>query len=180
MFKTILFELKSLIQNLKRNFLQPTLDFGPSLYQPTNFTFLVLISFPKSTHLAPGPFSLCGPPPTSSPSSGRLSRCRPFGRVACHHRSPSHARMEMNRSAARPPSLSRTSSTPRRLLSPIQCRNCRVKNPPPADPLPSPPPPPRGYKRPLSHHSTTPQLMPLLVSLLRASTCSTPSTAAEL
>jgi hypothetical protein len=101
-------------------------------------------------------------------------------RAMRHHVSPSHARMEMNRSAARPPPLSRTSSTPCRLLSPIQCWNCRVKNPPPADPLPSPPPPPRGYKRPLSHHSTTAQLMSLLVSLLRYSTCSTPSTTAEL
>jgi hypothetical protein len=154
-----------------------------NLYQPINFPFLVLISFPKSTHLAPDPFGLCGPlgpPPASSPSSRSPSRRRPFGLAACHHRSPSRARMEMNRSTIWPPSLSHTSSVPHRLLSPIQCRNRRVTNPPPADPLPSPPPPLQGYKRHLSHHSTTPQLMPLLVSLLRASTCSTPSTAAEL
>jgi hypothetical protein len=47
-----------------------------------------------------------------------------------HRRPPvaplqSHTRMELNQSVARSPSLSRTSSAPHRLPSPIQCRNRR-------------------------------------------------------
>jgi hypothetical protein len=113
-------------------------------------------------HPVPSFFFFRSPEPPPLPV-----RCRAMRRRVL----PSRTRMEMNRSAARPPSPSHTSSAPHRLLSLIQCRNCRVKYPPPADPLPSPPPPPRGYKRPLSHHGTTPQLVPLLVSLLCAFAC---------
>jgi hypothetical protein len=98
-------------------------------------------------HPVPSLFLRTPEPPPPLPARRRAMR---------HRVSPSRARMEMNRRSARPPSPSRTSSVPRQLLSLIQCRNRRVKNPPPADPLPSPPPSPRGYKRPLLHHSTTP------------------------
>jgi hypothetical protein len=55
--------------------------------------------------------------------------------------------MELDRTAARPPSLSRTSSAPHRLPSLNQCQNRRVQNPPP--PAASDPSPrlPRSYKR---------------------------------
>jgi hypothetical protein len=56
-------------------------------------------------------------------------------------------RVELDRTATRPPSLSRTSSVPHRLPSSNQCRNRRVQNPPP--PAASDPSPrlPRPFKR---------------------------------
>jgi hypothetical protein len=67
MFKTILFELKSLIQNLKRNFLQPTLDFGPVIFAAHPTFFLCFLSAPAQVAFSPpGHF---GPWSTWCPSS---------------------------------------------------------------------------------------------------------------
>jgi hypothetical protein len=84
--------------------------------------------------------------------------------------------MELNRSAARPPSLSRTSSASHRLPSLIQCQNqqglkIHLRRPPP---LPSTAFP--TYKRHPWHCSTPPHLIPLSAPPLCASTSPTPST----
>jgi hypothetical protein len=65
--------------------------------------------------------------------------------------------MELDRTAARPPSLSRTSSAPHRLPSLNQCRNRRVQNPPP--PAASDPSPclPRPHKRRCTPPPSSPQ-----------------------
>jgi hypothetical protein len=66
----------------------------------------------KPAHL--GPFSFLRMPKPLPPI---WPRCH----AACHRWPPSRTWMELNRSAARPPSLSRTSSAPHQLPSLIQC-----------------------------------------------------------
>jgi hypothetical protein len=83
-------------------------------------------------------------PPPARATAARLVGCRCS---ACRHPSPSRTRMELDRTAARPPSLSRTSSAPHRLPSPNQCRNRRVQNPPPSAASDPSPRLPRPYKR---------------------------------
>jgi hypothetical protein len=121
-------------------------------------------AWPTSAQAGPSPGRHL--PLATEATAALPSRCR----TTHHHRPPSRTRMERNRSAAWPPSLSRTSSTPHRLLSRIQCRNRRGlkihrRRPPP---LPSPPLPPQVYKRPPSYSNTSPHLVQHLVSLLRA------------
>jgi hypothetical protein len=142
MFKTILFELKSLIQNLKRNFLHPTLDFGPVILaaHPTFFSMFSLHVGPSGirptrplramVHLVP--FFLLrslAPPPPVRPAAAVVCRAPPV-----HHEKPS-------RCTVPPPSLIKPNP---------------VESPPP--PLKSPPLPPGLYKRaphprPSSPHS---------------------------
>jgi hypothetical protein len=103
-------------------------SFGPSIQ--------ILVFGPKTLSqpsCQAGPFGRTDP---FGPSPGavfhllpRAVAARPAGcrRSARRRSSPSRTRMEPNQTAARPPSLSRTSSAPHRLPSPIQCRNRWVK-----------------------------------------------------
>jgi hypothetical protein len=72
--------------------------------------------FPLTKPAHPGPFSFLRTPKPLPP-------IRPRRHAACRRRPPSRTRMELSQSAARPPSLSRTSSVPHQLPSPIQRRN---------------------------------------------------------
>jgi hypothetical protein len=76
---------------------------------------------------------------------------RPRRRITCHRWLPSHTQMEPNRSAARPPSLSRTSSVPVDSPPPFTPRNSWELNPhhcwPPTLPGAASPRPTRPYKR---------------------------------
>jgi hypothetical protein len=63
--------------------------------------------------------------PGRLPPPARVAAARPVGchRSARRRPSLSRTRMELDRTATPPPSLSRTSSAPHRLPSPNQCRN---------------------------------------------------------
>jgi hypothetical protein len=101
--------------------------------------------WPTSAQAGPSP-GRCLPSTTEATTA--LPSCR---RTVRRHQPPSHTQMELNRSAAQPPSLSHTSSVPHRLPSPIQCKNRRGlkihrRRPPPLPSTASP-----AYKR---HPST--------------------------
>jgi hypothetical protein len=117
-FKTSLFWIKYLDFNLKSS-LQPNYQFGPNSIFLGKFLCRPRPPWPFGLAQAhPGPFSFVRTPKLPLP-------IQPRHHAACHRQPPSHTGMEPNQSTAQPPSLSRTSSVPRRLPSLIQCRNRR-------------------------------------------------------
>jgi hypothetical protein len=96
----------------------------------------LLVSAHQSTPAHPAFAAQHRPTWGLSPSSGRPSHRR----VACRRWPFSRTRMELNRSAARPASLSRTSSVPVDSPPPFTPRNGQELNPhhyrPPASPVP--------------------------------------------
>jgi hypothetical protein len=149
MFKTILFELKSLIQNLKRNFLQPTLDFGLVILaaHPTFFSLFSLCAGPSgiwpTRPLWPmvhrEPFFLLrslAPPPPVRPAAAIVRRA-----PVVHHEKPS-------RCTVPPPSVMKPNpvESPPPPLKSFENR-WGLKPTSPADRLHSPPLPPGPYKR---------------------------------
>jgi hypothetical protein len=79
-------------------------------------------AWPTSAQAGPSPGHRL---PSATEATAALPSRR---RTARHRQLPSCTQMELNRCAARLPSLSPTSSVPHRLPSPIQCRNQRGLN----------------------------------------------------
>jgi hypothetical protein len=93
--------------------MQPILDVGPNrVCSPFSFFLGIFPRWPSSWPT----LAQAGPP-----------RAFPFPRntqaTATHSAAPPHTWMELNRSDARLPSLSHTSSAPHQLPSLIQCQN---------------------------------------------------------
>jgi hypothetical protein len=111
---------------VKRIFCSPLPIRPDGLSSPAHF-FLFFCAGPAAAQPAWPTLAQTGPSPGRRlPSATEATATLPSHRHTVRHRQPpSRTRMELNRSAARPPSLSHTSSAPHRLQSPIQCRNQR-------------------------------------------------------
>jgi hypothetical protein len=151
MFKTILFELKILEINSK---IKSEAHLFKSLFLARKRLASPAAKPAHSAEPALLPISRGRLPPPARAAEARPTGCRLSAR---HRPSPSRPRTELNQTNARPPSLSRTSSAPHRLPSPIQCRNRRVKihcrRPPPTPHLTSRDPIKGAAHHPLLPHN---------------------------
>jgi hypothetical protein len=148
MFKTILFELKSLIQNLKRNFLQRTLDFGRVILAAHSTFFFVFSSRRPKCHSAHPATPAHGPPGALLPPSvASATATHSTDRRCCAPRPPVHLE-KPSRCTVPPPSLIKPNPV-ESPLPPLKSFKNRwgLKPTSPTDRLRSPPLPPGPYKR---------------------------------
>jgi hypothetical protein len=107
---------------VKRNFCSP-LPIRPDGFSSPALFLFIFRAGPSKARLVLPTSAQAGPSPGRHlPSATEATATLPSRRHnTCRRRPPSRTRMEQNQSTARLPSLSRTSSVPHRLPSPIQC-----------------------------------------------------------